>query len=92
MRVRLIVKLAETVNGLDLSHCREGDVIELSDHSGAMLIAEGWAEAVGDAEATFCHAVLPANADGVAEDRQPSPYKPRRRSKSSSPAPPSGDV
>lgn len=44
MFVRLKVKLAEVVNGLDLSHCVEGDVIETSDRDGAMLIAERWAE------------------------------------------------
>jgi hypothetical protein len=46
MLVRLPAKLAEMVNGVDLSHYREGDIVELSEHDGEMLIAENWAERV----------------------------------------------
>jgi hypothetical protein len=46
MRVRITQKLAERVDGIDLSHAAEGDVIELSPRDGAMLIAEHWAEPV----------------------------------------------
>ena len=48
MRVRLTVKLAEMVNGVDLSRHREGDILDLSDRDAAMMIAGGWAELVGD--------------------------------------------
>ena len=47
MRVRLTAKLAEVVNGVDLSHYREGDVVELPERECRMLIAEHWAEMVG---------------------------------------------
>lgn len=46
MTVRLIKKLADVVNGIDVSDCSEGDVIELPTHHAEMLIAEGWAELV----------------------------------------------
>jgi hypothetical protein len=52
MLVRLRVKLAEMVNGVDLSHCNEGDVIDVSDQDGTMLIAEKWAERADAAEVT----------------------------------------
>ena len=46
MLVHLKVKLAEVVDGVDLSHFDEGDVIELSEADGQLLLAEGWAEPV----------------------------------------------
>jgi hypothetical protein len=50
MRVRLTVKLAEIVNGIDLSRWAEGDIIEIDDRDGELLWAEGWAELVADEE------------------------------------------
>jgi hypothetical protein len=46
MIVRLAKKLAETMDGVDLSRCAEGDVIELPERRAEVLIAEGWAERV----------------------------------------------
>ena len=43
MRIRLTRKLADYLDGVDLSACKEGDVVELSDHDAELLIAEGWA-------------------------------------------------
>ena len=54
MLVKLTAKLAEMVNGLDLSHCDEGDIIELAEGDARMLILEGWAEAVSPAETISC--------------------------------------
>ena len=48
LRVRITRKLADQLNGLDLSRVRVGDVLELSERDAAMLIREGWAERVGD--------------------------------------------
>jgi hypothetical protein len=50
MLVRLKAKLAEIVNGLDLSHCDEGDVIDVADRDGRMLLAERWAELVAETD------------------------------------------
>jgi hypothetical protein len=44
MMVRLTKKLAERMDGVDLSQCAEGDVIELPKQRAELLIAEGWAE------------------------------------------------
>jgi len=43
MRVRLTRKLAECVDGVDLSSYREGDVLALDRHEAELLLAEGWA-------------------------------------------------
>jgi hypothetical protein len=44
MRVRLVRKLANVLNGIDLSHVKVGDVLNLLPHQAAVLVAEGWAE------------------------------------------------
>ncbi len=51
MRVRLIRKLAECIDGVDLSRTKTGDLLELSPYDAKLLISERWAEAVaGPAE------------------------------------------
>jgi hypothetical protein len=46
MRVRLITKLADIVDGVDLSRFDEGEIIELSEHDARLLLAEHWAQSV----------------------------------------------
>jgi hypothetical protein len=43
MRIRLIRRLAEQLDGIDVSAVREGDVIDLPRPQAALLVAEGWA-------------------------------------------------
>ena len=43
MRVRLTKKLAEHVDGVDLTRWRVGDALNLSAREGRLLIAENWA-------------------------------------------------
>ena len=43
MRVRLTRKLADRLDGLDLSARTLGDVFEVAPEEGTLLIAEGWA-------------------------------------------------
>jgi len=43
MKVRLTKKLAEQLDGIDVSDCQEGDLLELSAHDAAMLVEECWA-------------------------------------------------
>jgi hypothetical protein len=43
MRVRLTRKLAEAIDGVDLSRRHVGDVMDLPEHDADMLMAEGWA-------------------------------------------------
>ena len=45
MRVRLIKKLAERIDGIDLRHCAPGEVIDLAGGEARLLIAEGWGTA-----------------------------------------------
>ena len=46
MRVKLVRKFANALNGIDLSHLAVGDVTEMKAHQAALLIAEGWARLV----------------------------------------------
>ena len=43
MKVRLTHKFSELINGVDLSHAKKGDTLDLSDRDARTLIAEGWA-------------------------------------------------
>jgi len=43
MKVRLTRKLAQVLNGVDLSNHGVGDIIDLPGRKGRMLVAEGWA-------------------------------------------------
>jgi hypothetical protein len=45
MKVRLVVKLAQMIDGVDLSNHDVGDVLDLPERKGRLLIAEGWAVA-----------------------------------------------
>ena len=60
MRVKLTRKLADHLDGIDLSEYRAGDVLDLSQGDAELLIAERWA--------------IPAKADTdqAAETRQRS--------------------
>jgi hypothetical protein len=46
--VRLRQKLADSMDGVDVSRTRTGDLLELSESDAALLIAEGWAERIGN--------------------------------------------
>ena len=62
--VRLIRKLALSMNGIDVSGVNVGDVIELDDARATMMIDYGWAEACG--------------ADDVISSGETGPFEPRR--------------
>jgi hypothetical protein len=48
MRIRLIRKLAKHINGVDVSHRRVGEVMDLPPRDAELLLAEGWARPVPD--------------------------------------------
>ena len=50
VQVRLTKKLAEVIDGIDLSDRRVGDVVDLPRHDAEILLAEGWASPL---ESTF---------------------------------------
>jgi hypothetical protein len=43
MKVRLIKKLAERIDGVSLEGARVGDVLDLGEREARLLIAEDWA-------------------------------------------------
>lgn len=43
-RIRLTRKLANSVNGVDLSTRRVGDIFDLRSEDASIVISEGWAE------------------------------------------------
>ena len=51
MKVRLIRKFADLIDGIDLSRAKAGEVLDVSAHDANLLIAEGWAECVGGTRA-----------------------------------------
>jgi hypothetical protein len=80
MRVRLTRKLAECVDGVDLSENREGDILTLSAREAELLIAEGWAVRVTHRSASeirdrsFATAKRAQAADGAQpRARRPNP-------------------
>jgi len=50
MKVRLIRKLSDLINGVDLSRAQAGDTLDLSPRDALTLIAEGWASPVVEAD------------------------------------------
>jgi hypothetical protein len=44
LQVRLIRKLTNRLDGVDVSRSRVGDVLDLPDADATALMAEGWAE------------------------------------------------
>ncbi len=64
MRIRLIRKLAEQLNGIDLSRWRVGDILDLPLREAELLVAEGWGRAVREQKAGA------ANTDGEFTPKQ----------------------
>ena len=50
LKVRLTHKLANTLDGVDVSHVNVGDTLDLPTKEARTLIVEGWAEPVGQVE------------------------------------------
>jgi hypothetical protein len=48
MRIRLTRKFSKFINGVDLTHRRVGEIIELPRHEAAILLAEEWAAPADD--------------------------------------------
>lgn len=65
MYVRLKSKLAEMMEGVDLSAYAEGDVFQLDERDATLLIKGGWAVRVDDERVS----VNPARRPAIAADR-----------------------
>ena len=48
MKIKLTLKLALVLNGIDLTNRQVGEVFALPSHEAHVLIGDGWAEAVDD--------------------------------------------
>jgi len=72
VQVRLTKKLAEAIDGIDLSARRVGDVVDLPKHDAEILLAEGWASPVEPAFGAMARLV-------DADDRPRRSTKDRRR-------------
>ena len=48
MLIRLTRKLADCLDGVDVSHYSVGDVLDVPRREAHMLVAEGWAEPAAD--------------------------------------------
>jgi hypothetical protein len=51
-RVRLTRKFADLIDGIDLSHVKTGEVVDVSPKDARVLVAEGWATPDGPADET----------------------------------------
>ena len=65
MKVRLTKRLAEMLDGIDVSNHDVGDVMDLPTSEARLLVAERWAEPVADS--TPCSPVVAASL----QDRLP---------------------
>lgn len=52
MQIRLTRKLADFIDGIDLSHHTVGQLIDLPQEDAQRIVAEGWAEFIADAAAS----------------------------------------
>jgi hypothetical protein len=69
MRVKLTRKLADHLDGIDLSEYRVGDLLDLPEHDANLLIAEQWAVPVSDANSQEVRSACVAAAPDRADDR-----------------------
>ena len=77
MRVRLIKKLADIIDGVDLRGRSVGDLLTLKPREAKLLIAEQWAVAGGNARSHFSPAI--ARNAGNPRDRNSDATVLRRR-------------
>lgn len=70
MKVRLLRKFADLINGIDLSKAKTGETLDLPAHDANMLMAEGWAEFEGQSPDRE-----------KADEQQPPTRRPRRAKK-----------
>ena len=68
MRVRLTRKLANEIDGVDVSHARVGDVLDLREPQAQLLIAEGWAVQEGSRVLQFSASLARDNQHQDDED------------------------
>ena len=73
MKIKLAKKLAPILDGVDVSHVREGESVDLPRRDADMLIAEGWALRADEVRRRQTHPV------GKASESDDRPKRTRRR-------------
>ena len=58
MRFKLVRKLANVINGIDLTSVNEGDVVVVTPQQAAILVAAGWVEQTPHAPGTLLNLQL----------------------------------
>jgi hypothetical protein len=53
MRLKLVRKFANVINGVDLTNVNEGAVLVVTPQQAAILVAAGWAEETSHAPGTI---------------------------------------
>jgi hypothetical protein len=79
MRVRLIKKFADKIDGVDLSGRSVGDLLNLKPRDAKLLIAEQWAVPGGDSNSHLSVKDIPKQAKQPPRE-SPGPAVFRRRS------------
>jgi hypothetical protein len=69
MRVKLTRKLADHLDGIDLSEYCVGDVLDVPEHDGELLIAEEWAVPMTDRNSREVRSAFAVAAPDRADDR-----------------------
>jgi hypothetical protein len=69
MKIRLTRKLADYLDGIDVSQLREGDVVALPRREAELLIAEKWAAPLGRSSANERRAISTRPDRAVAAER-----------------------
>jgi hypothetical protein len=91
MRVRLTRKLAEMIDGVDLTRSHAGDLLEVAASEARLLISEGWAVPERRAVERLTQGIeseRAANPPASANDQRPGVSNDRRRRKRREPAVP----
>lgn len=70
MRIRLIRKLANVLNGVDLTHCRVGNTLDVELSTAQMLVAEEWAEPVEQKRDSAVNRLIPDSRTRKLRTRQ----------------------
>ena len=79
VQIELTRALGERLDGIDVSHSDQGDVLDLPDGYAELLIAEGWALPFGGNAEELRGTFAPLSR-AIAAD-QPRPRTPRKPSK-----------
>jgi hypothetical protein len=65
MRVIVVRKLADRVDGIDLTHCDVGDVLDLAEPDARAIVAERWAVPARRRSDSATSSIPPSLSDAI---------------------------